>query len=60
MRFSSEQDLAIRHGSWVMGIDDYAEVLNQYRFYEISQDAPEVTAQVLLLVGEMTTSSTRS
>ncbi|MBP6473394.1 MAG: alpha/beta fold hydrolase [Chloroflexi bacterium] len=52
MRFSSEQDWAIRHGSWVMGIDDYAEVLNQYRFYEISQDAPEVTAQVLLLVGE--------
>ncbi|MCA9874984.1 MAG: alpha/beta fold hydrolase [Anaerolineales bacterium] len=52
MRFSSEQDWAIRHGSWVMGIDDYAEVLNQYRFYEISQDAPEVTAPVLLLAGE--------
>ena len=52
MRFSSEQDWAIRHGSWVMGIDDYAEVLNQYRYYEISQDAPEVTAPVLLLVGE--------
>ena len=52
MRFSSEQDWAIRHGSWVMGIDDYAEVLNQYRYYEISQDAPEVTVPVLLLVGE--------
>lgn len=52
MRFSSEQEWAIRHGSWVMGIDDYAEVLNQYRYYEISQDAPAVTVPVLLLVGE--------
>lgn len=52
MRFSSEQDWAIRHGSWVMGIEDYAEVLNQYRYYEISQDAPKVTVPVLLLVGE--------
>lgn len=52
MNFSSEQDWALRHGAWVMGLEDYAEVLNQYRDYEISQDAPRVTVPVLLLAGE--------
>jgi len=52
MKFSSEQDWALRHGAWIMGLDDYAEVLNRYRDFEISQDAPQVRVPVLLLTGE--------
>ena len=52
MKFSSEQDWALRHGAWIMGLDDYAEVLNRYRKFEISQDAPQVRVPVLLLTGE--------
>jgi len=52
MNFSSEQDWALRHGSWTMGLEDYADVLNEYTDYEISEDAPQVQVPVLLLTGE--------
>ena len=35
-----------------MGLEDYAEVLNRYRDFEISQDTSQVRVPVLLLTGE--------
>lgn len=53
MKFSSEQDWALRHGAWIMGADgDYAKVMNRYRYFEISEDAAHIHIPVLLLVGE--------
>jgi alpha-beta hydrolase superfamily lysophospholipase len=54
MRFSSHVDWAARHGAWIMGTgEDYAQALNNYRHYQISDDAPLVTCPVLLLAGEV-------
>jgi pimeloyl-ACP methyl ester carboxylesterase len=52
MSMSSEVDWALRHGAWIMGEESYAQALNNYRLFEISQDAPRVTIPVLLLAGE--------